>query len=234
MMNKFTKTLVAGALAGTAGTAAALDDIAGNVTLATDYVFRGVSQTNNKAAIQGGLDWAYNFEPVSWYIGAWGSNIDQDFFSDNPVMELDVYTGLSGEIGDFGYDAGWLRYFYPGGRINDTTEWHIGGSWKWLGLTYYYSPDWFATDESASRIEGSFSWDLPYEVGFSATVANNYGDGNEAFWNDSYVDWTLGLSKTWLGVDWGFTYTDTDISSSDCGDDDLCDSTFVLSASKSF
>lgn len=234
MMNKLTKTIVAGVLAGSTGNAAALDDITGGVTLASDYVFRGVSQTNNKAAIQGSLDWAYNFEPVSWYIGAWGSNIDQNFFSDNPVMELDVYTGLSGELGDFGYDAGWLRYFYPGGRINDTTEWHIGGSWKWLGVTYYYSKDWFATDDSASRIEGTFDYELPYEIGLSASIANNYGDGVEAFFVDSYVDWTLGLSKSWLGVDWGLTYTDTDISASDCGDNDLCDSTFVLSASKSF
>lgn len=238
MMNKLTKTLIAGALASSAGSAVALDDIAGNVTLATDYVFRGVSQTNNKGAIQGGLDWGYDtgWNGVGLYIGAWGSNIDQDFFADNPVMELDGYAGIAGDIGDsgFSYDAGWLRYFYPGGRINDTTEWHIGGGWKWFGATYYYSKDWFATDESASRIEGSFDYDLPYEIGFSATVANNYGDGNEAFWNDSYVDWSLGLSKTWLGVDWGFTYTDTDISASDCGDEDLCDSTFILSASKSF
>ena len=154
-MKIFTSTLAAAALLTAAGSATALEDISANATLATDYVFRGVSQTDNKAAIQGGLDWGYDFEPVRWYIGAWGSNIDSDFFADDPVMELDIYTGLSGEIGDFSYDAGWLRYFYPTASINNTTEWHLGGGWKWFGATVYYSDDWFATDESAGRLEGT-------------------------------------------------------------------------------
>jgi uncharacterized protein (TIGR02001 family) len=233
-MKMITKTMVAAVLATSSGVASALEDISANAMLASDYVFRGVSQTNNKAAIQGGFDWGHDFESLRWYVGAWGSNIDQDFFPNNPVMELDIYTGLSGDIGDFGYDVGWLRYFYPGGRVNDTTEWHAGGSWKWFGATWYYSKDWFGTDDDASRIEGTFDYELPYEIGFSASVANNYGDGNEDFWDDSYVDWSLGVSKAWLGVDWGLTYTDTDISSNDCGDDDLCDSIFTVSMSKSF
>ncbi|MGD2057043.1 MAG: hypothetical protein PVJ15_09575, partial [Gammaproteobacteria bacterium] len=45
--------MTAAALVAASGTAAALEDISGSVTLASDYVFRGVSQTNNKAAIQG-------------------------------------------------------------------------------------------------------------------------------------------------------------------------------------
>lgn len=239
-MKIFTSTLAAAALLTAAGSATALEDISANATLATDYVFRGVSQTDNKAAIQGGLDWGYDFEPVRFYIGAWGSNIDSDFFADDPVMELDVYTGLSGDLGDFSYDVGWLRYFYPTASINNTTEWHIGGGWKWFGATVYYSDDWFATDESAGRLEGTFDYELPYEIGFSAGVANNYGDGNDEIWDDSYVDWSIGVSKTWLGADWALTYTDTDIDQTDCenvsvsGDDDICDAVFTLSLGKSF
>jgi uncharacterized protein (TIGR02001 family) len=239
-MKMITKTMVAAVLATSSGIASALEDISANATLATDYVFRGVSQTDNKATVQGGMDWGYDFEPVRWYVGAWGSNIDSDFFADDPVMELDIYTGLSGEFKDFSYDVGWLRYFYPTASINNTTEWHAGGGWKWFGATVYYSKDWFATDESAGRLEGTFDYELPYEIGFSASVANNYGDGNDDIWSDSYVDWSIGVSKTWLGADWGLTYTDTDINSSDCkavsvsGDDDICGSIFTLSLSKSF
>jgi uncharacterized protein (TIGR02001 family) len=232
-MKIFTRTLATVALVTATGGAMA-NDIEGNVTLASDYVYRGVSQTDNGAAIQGGFDYAHDFEPVSLYVGAWGSNIDSDFFPQDPVMELDIYTGLTGEVGEFGYDVGWLRYFYPSGSINNTSEWHAGGSWKWFGATVYYSKDWFGTDDSAGRFEGTFDYDLPYEISLSASVANNYGDGVEAFFDDSYVDWTLGVSKSWMGVDWAATYTDTDISSSDCGDPDLCDSTFVVSMSKSF
>ena len=98
-------------------------------------------------------------------------------------MELDLYGGVTGEFNDFGYDVGLLRYFYPSGSINNTTEWHAGGSWKWLGATVYYSKDWFGTDDSAGRFEGTFDYDLPYEIGLSASVANNYGDGVEAFFD---------------------------------------------------
>jgi uncharacterized protein (TIGR02001 family) len=239
-MKTFTKTMAVAALVAASGSATALEDISANVTLASDYVFRGVSQTDNKPALSGGLDWGYDFEPVRWYVGVWGSNIQADFFPQKPVMELDGYTGLSGELGEFGYDVGWLRYFYPGGSVNDTTEWHAGGSWKWFGVTYYYSKDWFGTDDDASRIEGTFDYDLPYEITLSASVANNYGDGNDDLWNDSYVDYSIGVSKTWLGADWGLTYTDTDIGNGACKsvstshNDDICSGTFVVSLGKSF
>ena len=234
-MNTFTKTLTAAALATVSGIAAA-DDISANVSLASDYIWRGVSQTNEKPAISGGFDYSHDFEPVSWYIGTWASNVDPSFFGGkhSPSTELDLYTGVTGELGEFSYDAGWLRYFYPGGSSNDTTEWKIGGGWKWFGVTYYYSDDWFGTHDSSSRIEGSFDYDLPYEIGLSASIGNNYGDGTEDFFTDSYVDWSLGLSKTWMGVDWGLAYTDTDISKSHCGGEDLCDAHYEASMSKSF
>ena len=235
-MNTFTMTLTAVALATVSGIAAAADDISANVSLASDYIWRGVSQTNEKPAISGGFDYSHDFEPVSWYIGTWASNVDPAFFGGRhaPSTELDLYTGFTGELGEFSYDAGWLRYFYPGGSSNDTTEWKIGGGWKWFGATYYYSDDWFGTHDSSSRIEGSFDYDLPYEIGLSASIGNNYGDGTEDFFTDSYVDWSLGVSKTMLGVDWGLAYTDTDIKHSDCGSTDLCDAHYVASMSKSF
>jgi len=134
-MNTFTKTLTAAALATVSGIAAAADDISANVSLASDYVWRGVSQTNEKPAISGGFDYSHDFEPVSWYIGTWASNVDPAFFGGkhSPSTELDLYTGFTGDVGEFSYDAGWLRYFYPGGSVNDTTEWKLGGGWKWFG-----------------------------------------------------------------------------------------------------
>jgi uncharacterized protein (TIGR02001 family) len=235
-MNTLTKTLTAAALLTVTGLAGAADEISANVSLANDYIWRGVSQTDEKPAISGGFDYSHDFAPVSWYIGTWASNVDPAFFggTHSPSTELDLYTGLSGEKDDFSYDAGWLRYFYPGGSVNNTTEWHIGGGWKWLGATYYYSNDWFGTDDSASRIEGTFDYDLPYDIALSASVANNYGDGIEDYFTDSYVDWKLGVSKTWLGVDWGLAYTDTNIDKKDCGASGICDTHYVLSMSKSF
>jgi len=236
-MNTFSKTLTAAALATVSGIAAAADDISANVSLLSDYIWRGVSQTNEKPAIQGGFDYSHELsDSVNWYVGTWGSNVDPTFFggSHSPSTELDLYTGLSGEVGEFSYDAGWLRYFYPGGSSNDTTEWKLGGGWKWFGATYYYSNDWFGTSDDSSRIEGSFDYDLPYEISLSTSIGYNYGDGTKDFFNDEYTDWSIGVSKTMLGVDWGLAYTDTNVDKSDCGGDSLCDAHYVVSMSKSF
>jgi uncharacterized protein (TIGR02001 family) len=238
-MNSFTKTTIAAALATVAGLAAAADDannISANVSLTSDYIWRGVSQTNEKQAIQGGFDYEHKFEPITWYMGTWSSNVDPTFFggSHSPSTELDLYTGFKGEAGDFSYDAGWLRYFYPGGSINDTTEWKLGGGWKWFGATYYYSQDWFGTSDSSNRLEGSFDYDLPYDISFSAVLGKNFGDGTKDYFNSGYADWSLGLSKAWLGVDWGLTYTDTNVNKSDCLGSSLCDAHYVASVSKSF
>jgi uncharacterized protein (TIGR02001 family) len=238
-MNTFIKTMTAAALATVSGIAAAADEntISANVSMATDYIWRGVSQTNQKPTIQGGFDFSHDLnDSLSWYIGTWGSNVDPQFFGGyhSPTMELDTYTGLSGKAGDFTYTGGWLRYNYPGGKTNSTTEWKIGGGWKWFGANYYVSKDWFGTSDDSERIEGTFAYDLPYDISFTSSVGNNYGTGTEDFFTDSYVDWKLGLSKKWLGVDWGVAYTDTDISKKHCGDTDLCDAHYVASLSKSF
>ena len=104
-MNTFTKTLTAAALATVSGIAAAADDISANVSLASDYVWRGVSQTNEKPAISGGFDYSHDFEPVSWYIGTWASNVDPSFFggTHSPSTELDLYTGFTGDVGEFSF-----------------------------------------------------------------------------------------------------------------------------------
>jgi uncharacterized protein (TIGR02001 family) len=238
-MNTFTKTMTAAALATLSGIAVAGDagDISANVSMTTDYIWRGVSQTNEKPAIQGGFDYSHDItDSLSWFLGTWGSNVDPTFFggTHSPSMELDTYTGLSGKSGDFTYTGSWLRYNYPGGSSNSTTEWKIGGGWKSFGVNYYVSKDWFGTSDDSERIEGTFAYDLPYEISFSAALGNNYGSGTEDFFNNSYVDWKLGLSKKWVGVDWGVAYTDTDIKKKDCGNSDLCDGHFVASLSKSF
>ena len=72
-----TSLAAAGLLAATGAAA----DITGNVGLTTDYVFRGISQTDEKPAIQGGLDYAHS---SGAYAGVWASNVD---FNDGDVLQ---------------------------------------------------------------------------------------------------------------------------------------------------
>ena len=94
-----TALLIASPLAATAVEV----EVSANVALTTDYRFRGISQTDEKPAIQGGFDVALD---NGIYIGTWGSNVD---FANS--LELDYYIGFANDINeDWSYDVGYIYY----------------------------------------------------------------------------------------------------------------------------
>jgi len=98
--------------------------ITANVTVASNYIYRGLTQTNNKPAIQGGFDYAHE---SGFYVGNWNSNISwiSDGYSTSSAqksapgtsapIEMDFYAGFKKElIGEgFASDFGVLEYYYP-------------------------------------------------------------------------------------------------------------------------
>ena len=92
----------------TSGVATA--DISGNAAIASNYVWRGVSQTENQAAGQGGIDWGND---SGLYAGTWVSNVDFTAAGGQKGYEMDVYAGFAGEAGSIGYDLGVITYQYP-------------------------------------------------------------------------------------------------------------------------
>lgn len=123
-----------------------------NVGLYSQYIFRGLTQTNGDPAVQGGFDYAHS---SGVYLGTWASNISwlrENLTGSNPSstyksggsMEWDFYGGYKGTVGDFGYDVGLLQYYYPGdvyaGYNNaNTLEGYVAGSWKWFMVKYSHS-----------------------------------------------------------------------------------------------
>jgi uncharacterized protein (TIGR02001 family) len=241
------KTLLAAAMLTTSS--AVFAEISANVTLASDYVFRGISQTDNQLAIQGGFDYAWD---NGFYVGTWASNVDPDFFNGtghDPQAEVDLYGGYSGEYNDFGYDVGYLRYEYPGYGKADTNEVYVSGTYKWLTVSVNYSDElaFLPSNQSAWYFKTSLEHTLPwYEIGISTHVGHSFGDAfdisaadiakGDSGLSDSYTDWSIGLTKSWMGADFGLTYTDLNIDDKDCDDSqtDICDTKFVASISKSF
>jgi uncharacterized protein (TIGR02001 family) len=240
------KTLLASAMM--AASTVSIAEISGNVAIVTDYVFRGISQTDNQMAIQGGLDYAHD---SGLYVGTWASSVDPDFFNGtghDPQIELDLYVGYSGEMGNgMGYDIGYLRYEYPGFSKADTNEVYASLSFSDFSASVNYSDElaFLPSDQSAWYLKGAYETTLPwYEIGFSAHVGHSFGDAfdvsasdiNDSGLTDSYTDWSIGISKNWMGADFGLTYTDLSIDSDDCDDSltDICDSKFVFSIGKSF
>lgn len=199
----------------------------GNIGLFSQYIFRGLTLTNEEPALQGGFDYAH---ASGFYVGTWGSNISRlrDFgaYSSGGSLEWDIYGGYKGTIGktDFGYDVGLLYYWYPGdvtpgSAKADTLEVYGALSWKWLSAKLSYA--------ISDKVFGVRNADGTYYLDFTAsypvpntklTVIGHYGmqefnGSTGAFDNDanaSYKDWTLGVSYS-LPKDFtvGAYYTDT-------------------------
>ena len=152
----FKKTVVAVALAAAAApmTALAADpppehNFTGNVGIYSQYIFRGLTQTNKEPAIQGGFDYAHK---SGVYAGTWASNIswlrDSGLYSAGGSGEFDFYGGWKPTWGDFTFDIGTLYYWYPGtanvvaNPLNiKANTWEIYGAvtWKWFTLKYSHS-----------------------------------------------------------------------------------------------
>ena len=229
------KTLIATALLASSSTA--LAEISANVTLATDYAFRGVSQTDNQFAIQGGFDWSHS---SGIYLGTWASNVDSQFFGGgtDPQIELDLYGGFASEFSNgLGYDIGYLRYQYPGGSDFNTNEFYGSLSYMGFSASVNYSDElaFVGSDSSAWYWAAGYEHTFPYEIGFSAHIGYNAGSAysDDDALGGTYTDWSLGLSKNVAGVDLGLTYVDNTVSKSDCGSN-VCEARVVASIAKSF
>jgi uncharacterized protein (TIGR02001 family) len=230
--NLLTALLVAGAVAGVPTAAHAEWTPSANVALTSDYVFRGISQTDEDPAIQGGFDLGHD---SGFYVGTWASNVDfADTSADDADMELDVYLGFAGEYGDVSYDVGLLRYIYPGTDVDiDYNE--LIASVGYMGATFLigYSNDVFNSSETGIYYNLSYEHEVVENVSVNAGVGyydfdkNVYGPGMP----DSYMDYTVGVSTEFAGIGFGLAWTDTNDDGEDLAGD-WADGRAVLTISK--
>ncbi|NGZ27766.1 MAG: hypothetical protein G8345_12880, partial [Magnetococcales bacterium] len=152
-------------------------EVSANVALVSNYVWRGISQSDRSPAIQGGIDANHD---AGFYLGAWGSNVDFDD-GDEANIELDIYGGWTKKWDNgFGVDVGIIHYEYPGARSTlqyDFEEYYLGLSYSIMGVNlgakYSYSPDFFGslTGRDASYVDLKVDYTLPVGV----TLAGHYG-----------------------------------------------------------
>ncbi len=224
--------------------------LTGNIGVTTDYIFRGVSQSQHEPAIQGGFDYTH---ASGLYVGTWLSNVswvNTGGYKTNNSLEWDLYGGYRGSLpADVGYDVGVIHYEYPGNSVAgiatpDTTEAYAGLSWKILSLKYsYVVSDYFvgwtgaanAKTRGTDYIEAAINYDLGSGWGVLAHVGHQsvkHDDINRA----SYTDWKLGLSKDVGFGTVGLAYTDTDANTAayTWGGKKVADGRLALSFTKSF
>lgn len=218
-----------------AATPASDHTLTANVGIFSQYIFRGISQTAGKPALQGGFDYAHS---SGFYLGTWASNISwlEDFgLYTRSSLEWDFYGGYKANFPgseDWGYDIGTLYYYYPGSRnpgVVNADTWEIYGAinWKWLGVKASYNlQDYFGAQPTGQKTNGTWYFDAyaNYPIGETGvTVLAHYGYlnvRNDGSGNSKvgYQDWKLGASYTvpdgWLkGLEVGAYYTGNTASS---------------------
>jgi uncharacterized protein (TIGR02001 family) len=179
-----------------------------NIGANTDYEFRGVSQTDNKPSIFGGVD--ATILGIG-YAGVWVSNVD---FLNGTELEYDIYGGVKPVLGPVTIDFGVIRYGYtsqPSGPRETYTEWKVAPSFAvgpaTVGLAYFYSDNFFGETGKATYYEINASLPIgktPYSV--SGAIGHQ-----EVVGPLDYNTWNLGVGYA-VNSHFGFDlrYWDTD------------------------
>jgi uncharacterized protein (TIGR02001 family) len=202
--------------------------VAGNMTLVTEYRFRGIDQTFGKPAIQGGFDYSHE---SGIYLGNWDSNVSQGAGYPGGNIEMDFYGGWKKAFGDFGLDVGAIYYYYPGsdaqllGAANPhstktnsgtvhNTEVYIGGSWKWLSAKWSHAlSDYFLVPDTSGT--DYFDLSATYDLGSGWGVNGHVGHLKVKGYSEAdYTDYKLGVTKDLSGWVAGATYVGTNAKGS--------------------
>ncbi|TKB56560.1 TorF family putative porin [Ferrimonas aestuarii] len=195
------------------GTAmAALD---ANVGLTSNYLFRGLTQTDDGVALQGGIDYSHD---SGIYVGTWASNVD---FGDDTSYEIDFYGGYAGAAGELSYDLGYVYYAYPDAGANgesadiDFGEAYLHLGWKYVGVSIIYATntdDGAEAYDSALYYEGNFNYPISDSLSVGIAVGQQDFDKDNA---EDYLNYNLSLTKTTELGDITFMVSDTDLDNDD-------------------
>jgi uncharacterized protein (TIGR02001 family) len=221
-----------------------------NLGLFSQYVWRGMTQTDESLALQGGVDYAHS---SGFYAGAWASNVTwaKDYgYMDSNSLELDLYGGYASTFGDsgVGYNIGLLQYVYPGtsasGAVDaDATEVYGALSYKWANakLSYTVSDEAWGFDDAEGTMYLEANADIPVgESGFTVNLhvgafmfdGDVGGADNDEY---DYTDWKIGVTKAWdNGVKLGGYYTDNNADTSDGWPKEMADGQFTVFVQKVF
>lgn len=183
--------------------------VSGNIGVFSEYMFRGIEQTN-EPAVQGGIDYESG---IGIYAGTWASNVDFGPADPN-TYEADFYAGYAAEFGIVSLDVGAVFYYYRDDTGLNTVEYYAGVGVGPVSLTAYVTDDYFGSGESAYYVTSSGS--VPFSGTLGLDLAAGYSDGDAFSGGSEYLDYRIGLSKD-LGDGLGFSIA---VIGTDIADDD--------------
>jgi uncharacterized protein (TIGR02001 family) len=199
--------------------------LGGTATLTTDYMFRGVSQTNQNPAVQASLDASYGI----FYAGMWGSNVDfggNGFGREIATLEIDYYAGIAPTWRGITFDLGGYFFTYPGaydpgGDLN-YFELKTGASYTFTDSLTLTVANWWSPDYSGEIGDGD-ALELSAEYGFDSKIFNFFTPSVSALvgwqWTtiEDFTFWNAGLTLGFMD-NWSadIRYWDTDLNETGC------------------
>jgi len=207
-----------------------------NVSLTSDYRYRGISQARLKPALQGGADYDFG---NGFYLGTWGSTIKwiKDGGGDSDI-EVDFYGGYKTEVAKgLTLDVGLLQYVYPSNKLNPSANTlEVYGALSFGPLTAKYShstTNLFGAPDSkgSGYLDVSATFELGEGFNLVPHVGHQKVKHNSAA---SYTDYSLAVTKDWGGFSFSAAYVDTDIVVIGGKGKDLGKSGLVVSVKKAF
>jgi len=217
-------------------------EVTTNLGATSDYRYRGISQTQNAPAIQGGIDYT---NKNGFYAGNWNSSVSSLVYTNGAGIETDLYAGYKKEIQGITLDVGSYNYFYPRasvGKTNyDTREVYVGAAKGPVSIKVSQSlGDYFAA--SNSRGSRYYQADVAYPIaGTKASILAHVGRTDVA--NQTVLDsndYNAGVGYNLAGFDLAAKYytnsnkTTAFQTANTVGNQKLYRNALVLSVSKTF
>jgi uncharacterized protein (TIGR02001 family) len=195
--------------------------LTGNFDITTNYVFRGISNSNNNPAFQGGL--TYTFLSTGIYLNVWGSNVDfADPQGNQATVEADTIVGIANDINDdWSYNISFDRYNYPKAAAANYNEVIGLLTYKIFTLTVADSLNVYGYHRNGLYYNGLINVDIPEKIfhldGLTAQASYGHYSLPRSVGLLSYNDYMVGLDKT-LGIyDLRLQYTNTNHRSDSSG-----------------
>ncbi len=179
-----------------------------NAAVVSDYVFRGITQTDFSPALQVGVD--YNLGDSGFYVGAWGSNVDYGSVLGHD-FEADLYVGYNVDLSDdWNLDLNVTRYNYLGGNdgfdINYNEFIGVVSYSEMLTFTLGYTNDYGNTGVDQVYVAVAGSWEVGNDFNLTAGIGHVDFEGG-----GNFNDWTVGVNRDFGPFNIGLNYYDTDL-----------------------
>ena len=211
-------------------------NLSSNIGFVSEYSFRGIAQSDENFAVQGGFDAAHD---SGFYAGVWGSSVDFND-GDEANIEIDLYAGYSGEVKGVNYDVGVIYYAYPGANSSldyDFWEGSLAVGYDFdafaVSASFNYSPEFFGNSGDAQYYALNVDVPLPRDISLSTHIGFQEIDDNTTFGVPDYMDWSAGLGYNLNGFDLSLQYVDTNLDEpSECADG--CSQRAIFGIAKSF